>query len=60
MTKEERASLIGRMGGDVTMYDTLATRGEWPAARMFITRLAACVGMMAMEVDENDPAEQEN
>lgn len=60
VNQEERARLIGRMGGDVTSYDALATRGEWPAARMYLTRLAACVGMLAMEVDENDPVEREN
>ena len=60
MNKEERAGLIGRMGGDVTSYDSLAERGEWPAARMYLTRLAACVGMLAMEVDEHDPVEREN
>lgn len=60
MTKEERAGLIGRMGGDVTIYDTLADRGEWPAARMYLTRLTGAIGALAMEVDEHDPVEREN
>lgn len=60
MTNEERSSLIGQMGQDVTAYDACASRGEWPAARMFLTRLTACVGHLAIEVDEHDPVEREN
>lgn len=60
MTAEERAQLLSRMGGDVTIYDALAARGEWPAARMYLTRLTGAIGALAMEVDENDPVEREN
>jgi hypothetical protein len=60
VSTEERAGLIGQMGGDVTSYSMHAERGEWPAARLFLTRLTAAVGAMAMEVDENDPVERQN
>lgn len=60
MSQEERNQLISQMGGDVTNYDAHATRGEWPAARMYLTRLTAAIGALAMEVDEHDPAEKGN
>jgi hypothetical protein len=60
VNNEERNQLVGRMGGDVTNYSMCAERGEWPAARMWLTRLAAWVGVLAMEVDEYDPVEQKN
>jgi hypothetical protein len=60
VSNEERSSLVGQMGQDVTAYDACATRGEWPTARMFLTRLTAAVGALAMEVDENDPVGREN
>ncbi len=60
MSNEERSNLVGRMGGDVTSYDALAQRSEWPAARMYLTRLVAAVGALAMEIDEHDPVEREN
>ncbi len=60
VNNNERANLVLRMGGDVTSYDALAQRGEWPAARMYLTRLTAAIGALAMEVDEHDPVEREN
>jgi len=60
VNKEERTQLISQMGGDVTNYDAHATRGEWPAARIYLTRLTAAIGALAMEVDEHDPAERGN
>jgi len=60
VNKYERSNLVGRMGGDVTSYDALAQRGEWQAARMYLTRLTAAIGVLAMEVDEHDPVEGEN
>lgn len=59
MTAEERSGLIGQMGQDVTAYDACASRGEWPTARMFLTRLTGAIGALAMEVDEHDPVERE-
>jgi S-formylglutathione hydrolase FrmB len=56
----QRGKLVMQMGNDVGMYANCAQRGEWPAARMWLTRLVAAVGTLAMEVDEADPVERAN
>ena len=60
MTSQERAQLLQRMGGDAGMVCAAAERGEWPSARMYMNRFFAAAGILAMEIDENDPVEPGN
>lgn len=60
VSNEDRLSIINRMGFTMGTYDMCANRGEWPLARMHLNKLVAAIGMLAMEIDENDPVERES
>ena len=60
MTEQDRMALINQMGFTMGSYSMAAVRKEWPLARMHLNKIVAGIGMLAMEVDENDPVERNN
>lgn len=53
-------ALINQLGFTIGLYSLAAVRREWPLARMHLNKLVAGIGMLAVEIDENDPVERES
>lgn len=60
VSENDRLALVNQMGFSMGSYSIAAVRKEWPLARMHLNKIVAGIGMLAMEVDENDPVEREN
>lgn len=60
VSENDRLALINQMGFTMGSYSMAAVRKEWPLARMHLNKLVAGIGMLAVEIDENDPVERES
>lgn len=57
MNEQTRMGLINQMGYTIGDYGEAARLGQWADARKHLTKLVAGMGMLAVEVEENDPSE---
>ena len=60
VSEHDRLALINQMGFSMGSYSLAAVRREWPIARAHLNKIVAGLGMLAMEIDENDPVERES
>ena len=60
MDEATRMAVINRMGFTMGDYAEAMRASQWATARRHLNKLVAAFGMMAVEIEENDPAEREN
>jgi hypothetical protein len=55
-----RMALINQMGFTMGDYTEAMRASDWALARRHLNKLVAAFGMLAVEIEENDPVEREN